>query len=256
MNDKPTEVPKIEEKVAPNKEGRIPVLIVDSRSPFPELALYTLDAIPRRGDLINIAITGKLVGYKVDFVTFNPFNEGHQITLGCSFFSAPTIAAAGEPVDLKERMDQVVKAQIQVFEKAQAYSNALMLGGYAGIFAVWTFSRDVLTPRTTNAAIVLVGVSLILYVSWEIFGVIQRASGAARFLALVDKSPEIVKYTSGDGKDQYTWSISHHYQPSGGARVYFPSRRTTDSLEDAEGLFRAYAESFVPDYEVLPCEGF
>jgi hypothetical protein len=36
MNDKPAEVPKIEEKVAPNKEGRIPVLIVDSRSPFPE----------------------------------------------------------------------------------------------------------------------------------------------------------------------------------------------------------------------------
>jgi hypothetical protein len=67
---------------------------------------------------------------------------------------------------------------------------------------------------------------------------------------------KIVKHTSGDGKDQYTWSISHHYQPSGGARVYFPSRRTTDSLEDAEGLFRAYAESFVPDYEVEPCEGF
>lgn len=188
MNDKPTEVAKIEGKEAPNREGRIPVLIVDSRQPFPELALYTLDAIPRRGDLINIAITGKLVGYKVDFVTFNPFNERNQITLGCSF-SAPTIAAAGEPIDLKERMDQVVKAQMQVFEKAQAYSNALTLGGYAGIFAVWTFSRGVLPLRTTNAVIVLVGVSLILYVSWEIFGMIQRAAGAERFLALVDKSP-------------------------------------------------------------------
>ncbi len=51
------------------------------------------DAIPSRGDLINIAITGKLVGYKVDFVAFNPFNERNQITLGCSF-SAPTIAAS------------------------------------------------------------------------------------------------------------------------------------------------------------------
>lgn len=35
----------------------------------------------------------------------------------------------------------------------------------------------------------LLGVSLILYVSWEIFGMIQRAAGQARFLALVDKSP-------------------------------------------------------------------
>lgn len=188
MNDKSTEVVKIEEKEVPNKTQRITVLIVDSRPPFPELALHALDAIPRPGDLINIAITGKLVGYKVDFVNFNPFNERNQITLGCSF-SAPTIAANAEAIDLKERMDHVVKVQTQVFEKAQAYSNAFMLGWYAGIFAVWTFSRGVLTPMTTNAVIVLVGVSLILYVSWEIFGMIQLAAGAARFLALVDKSP-------------------------------------------------------------------
>jgi hypothetical protein len=43
MNDKSTEVAKIEEKGAPNKESRITVLIVDSRPPFPELALYTLE---------------------------------------------------------------------------------------------------------------------------------------------------------------------------------------------------------------------
>jgi hypothetical protein len=68
-----------------------------------------LEDPPPPGDLINIAITGKLVVYKVDFVAFNPFTERNQITLGCSFFSAPTVAAAGgEPVDLKERMDQVV----------------------------------------------------------------------------------------------------------------------------------------------------
>ncbi len=186
-NDKSTEVVKIDEKISKNKENRITVLIVESRQPFPELALYSLDAIPRPGDLINIAITGKLVGYKVDFVTFNPFNERNQITLGCSF-SVP-IAANGTPIDLKERVDQVVKAQMQVFEKAQAYSNALTLGGYAGIFALWTFSKGVLTPRTTNTVIVLVGVSLILYISWEIFGMIQRAVGQAKFLALVEKSP-------------------------------------------------------------------
>ncbi len=62
--------------------------------------------------------------------------------------------------------------------------------------------------------------------------------------------------TSGDGKDRYTWSISHHYRPSEGACVYFPSRVTSPSLEEAEEDFRAYAESFVPDYEVEPSEGF
>ena len=61
---------------------------------------------------------------------------------------------------------------------------------------------------------------------------------------------------SGDGKDQYTWSISHHYRPTEGAGLYFPSRVTTSSLEETETEFRAYAESFVPDHEVKPNDNF
>jgi hypothetical protein len=88
-------------------------------------------------------------------------------------------------------MDQAVKSQIQIYEKAQAYSNAMMLllAGYAGIFALWTFAKGALATKTTNAVIVLVGVSLILYVSWEIYGMIHRATVQAKFLALLDKTP-------------------------------------------------------------------
>jgi hypothetical protein len=67
---------------------------------------------------------------------------------------------------------------------------------------------------------------------------------------------KIVKHTSGDGKDQYTWSISHHYRPTARGGVWFPGHVMTDSLEDAEEDFRAYAESFVPDYEVKPNKEF
>jgi hypothetical protein len=187
MDEKSTEVEPDDTKHVTKKDNRIPVLLVDSRQPYPELALFALDAIPRAGDLINIAINGKLVAYKVDFVNFNPFNERSQITLGCSF--SVLGVAANQPIDLKERMDQVVKGQIQVYEKAQAYSNAMMLAGYAGIFALWTFAKGVLTTKTTNAVIVLIGFSLILYVSWEIVGMLQRAAGAAKFLALIEKAP-------------------------------------------------------------------
>jgi hypothetical protein len=67
---------------------------------------------------------------------------------------------------------------------------------------------------------------------------------------------KIVKYLTGDGKAQYVWSISHHYSGVSGAGVYFPSRVTSPSLEEAEEDFRAYAESFVPDYQVKSNEGF
>jgi hypothetical protein len=61
---------------------------------------------------------------------------------------------------------------------------------------------------------------------------------------------KIVKDISTNGGIRYTWSISHRYTPTAGAGVYFPSVLTSDSLEEAEMNFRAYAESFVPDYEV------
>ena len=68
---------------------------------------------------------------------------------------------------------------------------------------------------------------------------------------------KIVKYTSANGKSRYHWSISHHYKPTASAAgVYFPSHVTDDSLEEAEMSFRAYAGNFVPDYEVIPSDGF
>lgn len=67
---------------------------------------------------------------------------------------------------------------------------------------------------------------------------------------------KIVKYLSGDGKAEYTWSISHHYSGRSGANIYRPDHRTSPSLEEAEMDFRAYAESFVPDHKVEPVEGF
>jgi hypothetical protein len=67
---------------------------------------------------------------------------------------------------------------------------------------------------------------------------------------------KIVKYISADGEAQYVWSISHHYKGASGAGVYYPSRVSSPSLGEAEVNFRAYAESFVPDYEVKPNEGF
>jgi hypothetical protein len=68
---------------------------------------------------------------------------------------------------------------------------------------------------------------------------------------------KIVKYTEQNGEAAYEWSISHHYKPTSSAGgVYYPSTRSLRTLEDAEQLFRAYAESFVPDYEVVACDGF
>jgi hypothetical protein len=161
--------------------------VIDARSPFPLLALFKLAALPRQGDLINVQVsTGAMVGYRVEFINFNPALE-YQVTIGC----LPPEAVAPSPSadDLKERMDNVVKSQLQVFERAQAFSNAMILAGYAGIFGLWSLSKDALTRTTIDVVALLVGVSLIIYVTWEIYGMIMRANSGFRFQKLIGKQP-------------------------------------------------------------------
>ena len=40
--------------------------------------------VPRPGDLITIDLAGRRVGYKVDFVNFEPYDAVAHVTLGCS----------------------------------------------------------------------------------------------------------------------------------------------------------------------------
>jgi len=72
----------------------------------------------------------------------------------------------------------------------------------------------------------------------------------------VEGIPFTVKGKIAKYKDSYMWSISHHYKPTTGAGVYYPSSVTANTLADAEMLFRAYAEDFVPDFEVKANKAF
>ena len=67
---------------------------------------------------------------------------------------------------------------------------------------------------------------------------------------------KIVKHVSNDGSESFTWSISHHYLPSVGAGVYFPSNLTTDNLEETEALFQMYAINFTAAHQVEKNEDF
>jgi hypothetical protein len=64
-----------------------------------------------------------------------------------------------------------------------------MLGAYAGLFAIWSFSKDVLTSRTTEWVAILAGISLLIYITWEITGMVSRAIRHHQFNLLVNKSP-------------------------------------------------------------------
>jgi hypothetical protein len=136
----------------------IPIKVVDGRSPFAPLATLALSMVPRPGDLITIDLAGRRVGYKVDFVNFEPYDTVAHVTLGCSPNQPTTAGGQVDPAKINEFIQQ----QDQIFQKLEAYSKTIILLGYAGLFAVWGFVKDHLSHRAIVTTAALVGFSLIV----------------------------------------------------------------------------------------------
>lgn len=172
----------------PAEQSLINVRLVDGKTPFPDLAYFKLSAAPRPGDCISVNTSTGRATYRVDFVNFNPF-DAFQIIAGCSFVSIvqdkPGIASA----DMKQRMDDLIKANMQFFERGQAYSTAIMVAGYAGVFGLLAYSKDQLSHKAVDVISLSLAFSILLYIGWEIFGMLLRSCAANRFQKLISESP-------------------------------------------------------------------
>ncbi|MEY4713332.1 MAG: hypothetical protein RIS88_2782 [Pseudomonadota bacterium] len=72
----------------------------------------------------------------------------------------------------ERRAAKVAEAQLKLltvaFDKATAYTNMLILAGYAGFFGLWQLSKDYLTHKQTLAAALLALASLTVFVLFEV----------------------------------------------------------------------------------------
>jgi len=182
----PESLPPAIRRAPPNL---IPVKLVDGRQPFPVLAMLVLTSTPRAGEGILIDIQGRKAVYKISFVTFNPYDSDAHVTLGCIPDDGNNNTTNSVDQNLKIRMDDVIKWQLTIYDRGQTFSNAIMFAGYAGVFALWSFTRQQLTETSVSIVALLVGISLFVYISWELYTMIIRALAAHRFVKLVNKAP-------------------------------------------------------------------
>lgn len=97
---------------------------------------------------------------------------------------------------LKEQQDKVrstlIEINSKVFEKAQAYTNVIILAGYAGGFTIWTYIKASLPLRANLVVALGLGISLVLFISFEIFGMIMRTRSflQVRKVINVESTPE------------------------------------------------------------------
>jgi hypothetical protein len=96
----------------------------------------------------------------------------------------------------KERQDKVrstiIEINAKVFDKAQAYTNVIILAGYAGAFTIWTYIKANLPLRAHLVVALGLGFSLLLFILFEIFGMIMRTRSLLRVRRVIsdESTPE------------------------------------------------------------------
>ncbi len=80
-----------------------------------------------------------------------------------------------QPLDdeTKRQIDLAVEIQIRIiagaYEKANAYTNLIILAGYAGLFALWQFTKENLSRTQVIVSALLTLTSITIFVLFEIY---------------------------------------------------------------------------------------
>ena len=77
--------------------------------------------------------------------------------------------------DVERMKDVLLELQTAAYSHAQAYTTVVVFGAYAGLFTMWGFTREHLDQTITFTVGLLIGISLLAFVSHEIFSMIIRS---------------------------------------------------------------------------------
>lgn len=95
--------------------------------------------------------------------------------------------------ETQERLrDELISVNSQIFDKASAYTNLVIVAGYAGFLTVWTNVRTTMTHRELVASGLAIFVSLAVFVVWEIFTMIYLARAMQQFARVAEAPPSKV----------------------------------------------------------------
>jgi hypothetical protein len=74
-----------------------------------------------------------------------------------------------EIADQEKARANLIEIQAKVYDKATAYTNLIIAGGYAGSFALWAATRAQLTTKTNVAVALALTVSLASFILFEVY---------------------------------------------------------------------------------------
>lgn len=106
----------------------------------------------------------------------------------------------------KEELQEFIQKQKEVvvssYEQAKSYSNIIMMGGYAGLFAIWNFTKSDLARWQSMSVGLLALISVFTFVLFELYGGWLRATQTFNLLSQLQKAEKIGRFPEDYGKQE------------------------------------------------------
>jgi hypothetical protein len=113
------------------------------------------------------------------------------------------ITAANEQA-AQEAVENLMPIVSDVYGKAQALINVVILAGYAGLFAIWNFVQSLLTPLDIALVATLLIASILVFVAWEVFKMVVVSVQSRQAVFLIQNSKTTEQLTENVQKYQTT----------------------------------------------------
>lgn len=104
--------------------------------------------------------------------------------------------------DLQDFIEQQKKIVLSSYEQSKSYSNIIMMGGYAGIFAIWSFTKADLEQWQSMTVGLLAILSVFSFVLLEIYGVWLRSTQTFNLLKQLKTAEKLGQFPIGYGKEE------------------------------------------------------
>lgn len=99
--------------------------------------------------------------------------------------------------DFIEKQKQFI---ISSYEQAKNYTNIIMMGGYAGLFAIWSFTKADLEKWQSLTVGLLALLSILSFVIFEIYGIWLRSTQTISLLKKLNDAKALDRFPDDYGK--------------------------------------------------------
>jgi len=104
--------------------------------------------------------------------------------------------------ELQAFVESQEKLVLSSYEQAKSYSNIIMMGGYVGLFAIWSFTKENLEQWQTMTVGLLAILSVFSFVLFEIYGLWLRSTQTISLLRQLGEAKRLHKFPDDYGKQE------------------------------------------------------